>query len=179
MKGSVRTDTIRTRTMLISKRWVQAVAVVMLFGFFVLGLLAYRTYTDQAPIPGKVVRHDGQVLFTRGDVVAGQKIFLRNGLMEYGSIFGHGAYLGPDFTADYLRRWAVLVADHDRDSGSESAKADTLTTFKTNRFDPATDTLEFTAAQGEAFETLQKHYSFRPNVMSLRTVFWRLYRWGR
>jgi len=69
--------------------------------------------------------------------------------------------------------------DHDRNSGSESAKADTVTTFKTNRFDPATDTLEFTAAQGEAFETLQKHYSFRPNVMSLRTVFWRLYRWGR
>ena len=79
--------------------------------------------------------------------------------MEYGSIFGHGAYLGPDFTADYLRRWAVLVADHDRGSGSESAKADTVTTFKTNRYDPATGTLEFTVAQGEAFESLQKHYS--------------------
>ena len=159
MKESIRTHAIETRGLLISKRWVQAVAIVMLFGFFVLGLLAYRTYTDQAPIPGKVVRPDGQVLFTRADVIAGQEIFLRNGLMEYGSIFGHGAYLGPDFTADYLRRWAVLVADHDRGSGSESAKADTVTTFKTNRYDPATGTLEFTVAQGEAFENLQKHYS--------------------
>src|SRR5215472_9407868 len=110
MKESVRTDTIQTCGMLISKRWVQAVAIVMLFGFFVLGLLAYRTYMDQAPIPGKVVRPDGKVLFTGTDVIAGQEIFLRNGLMEYGSIFGHGAYLGPDFTADYLRRWALLVA---------------------------------------------------------------------
>jgi nitric oxide reductase subunit B len=102
MKQSIRTNAIETRGLLISKRWVQAVAIVMLFSFFVLGLLAYRTYTDQAPIPGKVVRPDGQVLFTRADIIAGQEIFLRNGLMEYGSIFGHGAYLGPDFTADYL-----------------------------------------------------------------------------
>ena len=83
MKESVRTNAIETRGLLISKRWVQAVAIVMLFGFFVLGLLAYRTYTDQAPIPGKVVRPGGQVLFTRADVIAGQEIFLRNGLMEY------------------------------------------------------------------------------------------------
>ena len=159
MKESVRTNAIETRGLLISKRWVQAVAIVMLFGFFVLGLLAYRTYTDQAPIPGKVARPDGQVLFTGADVIGGQKIFLRNGLMEYGSIFGHGAYLGPDFTADYLRRWALLVADHDRDSGTESAKGGTVTTFKTNRYDPATDTLEFTVAQAEAFETLQNHYA--------------------
>src|SRR6516164_637280 len=138
MKESVRPDTIKTRGLLISKRWVQAVAIVMLFGFFVLGLLAYRTYTDQAPIPGKVMRPDGQILFTAADIIAGQKIFLRNGLMEYGSIFGHGAYLGPDFPADYLRRWAVFVTDHARGSGSESAKADTVAIFKTNRFDPAT-----------------------------------------
>jgi hypothetical protein len=86
MKESVRSNTSGTRDLLISKHWVQAVAIVVLFGFFVLGLLAYRTYTDQAPIPGKVVRPEGQVLFTRADVIAGQEIFLRNGLMEYGSI---------------------------------------------------------------------------------------------
>ena len=131
------------RTLLISKGWVQAVGLVMLFGFFTLGLLAYRTYTDEPPIPDKVVDSAGNVLFTGQDITAGQEIFLRNGLMEYGSIFGHGAYLGPDFTADYLRRWALSVADHDRSSG-ESAKADTVATFKTNRFDPARDTLEFT-----------------------------------
>ncbi len=50
-------------------------------------------------------------LFTGADITAGQEIFFRNGLMEYGSIFGHGAYLGPDFTADYLHRAALMVID--------------------------------------------------------------------
>ena len=82
------------KTMLISKGWIQAVALVMLFGFFVMGLLAYYTYTDEPPIPAKVVDANGNVLFTGADITAGQEIFLKNGLMEYGSIFGHGAWLG-------------------------------------------------------------------------------------
>lgn len=44
---------------------------------------------------------NGQLLFTGEEVSAGQEVFLKNGLVEYGSIFGHGAYLGPDFTADF------------------------------------------------------------------------------
>jgi len=43
------------RGLLVSKGWIQAVALVVVFGFFVLGLLAYRTYTDQPPIPARVV----------------------------------------------------------------------------------------------------------------------------
>jgi nitric oxide reductase subunit B len=99
------------RPFLISRTWIQVVVLVVLIGFFVLGLLAWRTYEGQPPIPLRVVDGTGQVLFTDADVQAGQQVFLRNGLMEYGSIFGHGAYLGPDFTADYLRRSADLAID--------------------------------------------------------------------
>ena len=45
----------RNRGLLVSKGWIQAVALVVVFGFFVLGLLAYQTYTDQPPIPARVV----------------------------------------------------------------------------------------------------------------------------
>ena len=100
------------RQLLVSKGWLQAVALVVLFGFFVLGLLAYRTYTEQPPIPGRVVDPAGQIVFTGKDVRAGQEVFLRNGLMEYGSIFGHGAYLGPDSTAEYLHDAALFVRRH-------------------------------------------------------------------
>src|SRR5437868_11674175 len=99
------------RDLLISKAWIQAVVIVFLFGFLVLGLLAYRTYTGEPPIPARVVDPAGRLLFTRDDILGGQAVFLRNGLMEYGSIFGHGAYLGPDFTADYLHRAALIVRD--------------------------------------------------------------------
>src|SRR5580765_8350834 len=99
------------RRMLISKGWMQAVVIVVLCGFLILGILAYRTYTDEPPIPSQIVDPSGQVVFTGRDVTVGQEVFLRNGLMEYGSSFGHGAYLGPDFTADYLRRSSILVRD--------------------------------------------------------------------
>jgi nitric oxide reductase subunit B len=147
------------RTLLVSKGWLQAVALVMLFGFFVLGLLAYRTYTDQPPIPDKVVGPDGTVLFTGADVIAGQQVFLRNGLMEYGSIFGHGAYLGPDYTADYLHRAALIAIDFYGGTANDTARQRTIDDFKTNRFDSATGVLTFSAAQVDAFNKLNGGYA--------------------
>jgi len=73
--------------LMVSRHWVQAAILILLFGFFVLGFLAYSTYTCQAPIPEKTVDPLGALVFTRADVIGGQKVFLRNGLMEYGSIF--------------------------------------------------------------------------------------------
>src|SRR5215213_4244385 len=146
------------RELLISKGWVQAGALVVLFGFFVLGLLAYRAYSGQPPIPDRVVDSQGEVIFTSEDVSAGQGVFLKNGLMQYGSIFGHGAYLGPDFTADYLRRSALFVRESYGGEGSDRAAVQTVSDFKENRYDPETRTLEFTAPQAAAFEELRGHY---------------------
>ena len=101
------------RGFLLSKGWLQAVIIVMLLGFTVLGILAVRTYQDGAPVPVKVVDPSGQLIFDGDDVSAGQQVFLHNGLMEYGSVFGHGAYLGPDYTADYLRRSSnIAIAEN-------------------------------------------------------------------
>lgn len=99
------------RQLLISKAWVQAATLVALAGFFGLVLVGFLTYQSSPPIPGRVATAGGQQLFTGADIRAGQDVFLRNGLMEYGSIFGHGAYLGPDYTADYLHRSAQIVTD--------------------------------------------------------------------
>ncbi len=148
----------KPRPLLISKAWLQAVVIVMLFGFFVLGLLAYLTYTGKPPLPGKIVDPQGRVLFTRADILAGQQIFLKNGLMEYGSVFGHGGYLGPDYTADYLRRSALIVSNLLAAGKPGGSVAPTIAEFKTNRFDASSDTLTFTAPQAAAFETLIKHY---------------------
>ena len=61
--------------------------VVVLFGFFVLGFSAYRTYSGGSSDFPQRVRTGGRVLYTGADILAGQQVFLRNGLMEYGSIF--------------------------------------------------------------------------------------------
>ena len=147
------------RQLLVSRGWVQASVVVFLIGFFVLGLLAYRTYSADPPIADRVVDPEGQTLFTGAEVSRGQKVFLNNGLMEYGSIFGHGAYLGPDYTADYLHRAAESVERQYGGEGSDRAREQTIADFQANRYDESTDTLTYTEPQAEAFAELERHYA--------------------
>jgi len=144
---------------MVGKGWVQAVALVVIFGFFVMGILAYRTYTASMPQPARVVTADGAELFTGADITAGQEIFLARGLMQYGSIVGHGAYLGPDYTADYLRRATDFVETELRSSGATDPRQTVITEFRTNRYDEATGTLTFTDSQARAFEANRQHYA--------------------
>jgi nitric oxide reductase subunit B len=147
------------RGLLVSRGWVQASIIVFLIGFFILGLLAYRTYSADPPTPDRVVDPAGTTLFTGEDIREGQKTFLSRGLMEYGSIFGHGAYLGPDWTSDYLHRAALAVRDEYGGDRSDSARQRTIRDFQDNRYDADTDTLTYSAAQAVAYEDLVDYYS--------------------
>ena len=133
MRGESRRD------LLVSKGWVQAVPLVVLFGFFVLGLLAYRTYQAKPPIPERVADPTGEVLYTERDLERGQEVFLNNGLMEYGSVFGHGAYLGPDYTGDYLRRASDQVRRGYAVRARTALARQTIEDFRTNRYDERTE----------------------------------------
>lgn len=149
----------RRSPMKISKTWAQAVALVMIFGFFVLGFLAYRTYSDSMPKPVRVVDSSGEVVFDGNDITAGQELFLKRGLMQYGSIVGHGGYLGPDYTADYLRRSASTVREDLMREGVPDPNAAMLEEFRTNRYDENTGVLVLTDRQVKAFGEVQKHYA--------------------
>ena len=150
---------INRRALMISSGWMQAAAIVLIFGFFIMGVLTYYTYNDEPPIPEVVKSANGSILFTRADIMAGQQIFLRNGIMEYGSIFGHGAYLGPDFTAEYLHRAALSSIDFYGGANSDTARSRTIRDFKTNRYDKATGTLVYTDAQMHAFDECKAYYA--------------------
>src|SRR3954447_13896634 len=151
-------DRAGRRGLIVARGWIQAAVLVLLCGFTVLLYLAYRATVDAPPIPERVTDPGGRVLFTGEDVLAGQEVFLRNGLMEYGSIFGHGAYLGPDFTADYLHRAATIATEYYGGPSSEAAKQQTITDFKTNRYDAGSGVLKYSAAQANAFEELVGFY---------------------
>ena len=77
------------------------------FGFGILGYLAIRIYQESPPVPARVVSESGQTVFTGSNIRDGQESFLTYGLMQYGSVYDHGTYLGPDFTANYLHRSAL------------------------------------------------------------------------
>ncbi|BBY54747.1 cbb3-type cytochrome c oxidase subunit I [Mycobacterium koreense] len=144
---------------LIGKGWLQGVALVMIFGFFVMGILVYRTYTASMPLPEKVVTESGQSLFTGDDITHGQELFQARGLMQYGSVLGHGAYLGPDYTAEYLRLATDNVADQFRDQGLADPHEAVVNEFRTNRYNADTKTLVFTDKQARAFSDIERYYA--------------------
>ena len=156
------------RARLIGKGWIQGVALVMLFGFTVMGLLAYRTYTNSMPQPERVVTESGETLFTTQDITEGQKLFQARGLMEYGSILGHGGYLGPDFTAEYLRMEATSVKEQLASQGVDDPAAATKEMLRTNRYDSSTGTLVWTDEQVKAYNDAVGHYTkmFGPDAHS-------------
>jgi nitric oxide reductase subunit B len=131
----------------------------MVFGFAMLLFITFLGYRNAPPIPGKVVGSDGVVLFTRADVGAGQSVFLKHGLMNNGSIWGHGAYLGPDYSAEALHKIGVDSADRlsleqfgvPFDSLDEVRQAgvtgQVAAILKKNRYDAQSDTLTLTAAE--------------------------------
>ncbi len=138
----------------LSPWWRRSFVILMVLGFSVLGFLARRTYRDAPPVPAKVIDETGQTLFTSEDITLGQQVFLRHGLMENGTIWGHGAYLGPDFSAEYLHTMALdvlspLRAAQGAPAGSVTATATPMLhakvarIIKQNRYDPATGTLTF------------------------------------
>ncbi len=155
----------------LSPWWRRGALLVMAVGFAVLGFITLMTYRKAPPIPERVVDEMGRVLFTGEEVLRGQGVFLKYGLMEHGTLWGHGAYLGPDYSASYLKREAQTVRDTvalDRfGQPFDDLTADQRTLaaaaippiLKQNRYDPATRDLVFTRGEAAGFERQQKEWA--------------------
>lgn len=89
-------------------RWL---AFVIIGSFAALIFFGTDIYRKAPPIPEKVVDQQGNVLFTGQEIKDGQNVWQSIGGQTTGSIWGHGAYIAPDWTADYLHREAVLMLD--------------------------------------------------------------------
>ncbi|WP_201741421.1 nitric-oxide reductase large subunit [Sinomicrobium soli] len=92
------------------KLWI-AFALVMLLSFGVLIYYGSEIYQQSPPVPDTVRTADGTVVFTGQDIMDGQNIWQSMGGQEVGSVWGHGAYVAPDWTADWLHREALFILD--------------------------------------------------------------------
>src|SRR3954470_10277814 len=91
-------------------RWLWVLFGVTLFvAFFILGFFGREVYRQAPPIPSSGRTADGTVLFTDDDILTGQQVWQSTGGQQLGSIWGHGAYQAPDWTADWLHREAEAV----------------------------------------------------------------------
>jgi nitric oxide reductase subunit B len=143
----------------------------MIAGFSVLSFVTVLTYTNAPPVPEQITDGAGTVVFTGADIQKGQEVFLKYGLMEHGSLWGHGAYLGPDYSAEYLHRlsevtqdtiatgkYGKLFAQLSPDEQS-AASAQTITVLKENRYEPASQTLRFSPGEVASYHAQLPEWS--------------------
>jgi nitric oxide reductase subunit B len=144
----------------IASGWFQGAILTFIIGFSILGALAYLAYSHQPPIPARTVTPDGQTLFTRDDIMSGMNVFQRYGIMEYGTVYGHGAYLGPDFTADYLHRTAgqLRSAYEQLPAGRLSAEERVIAELHRNTYDPVNDQLVWSLDRAKAHGAMVAYY---------------------
>jgi len=91
----------------LSAWWRRSVLLVFVVGMIGLIFMSVQAYRYAPPIPEKVVDSDGKLVFSAQEIEAGQEVFLKYGLMQNGSIWGHGSYLGPNFSAQYLHELSL------------------------------------------------------------------------
>ncbi len=153
-------------------RAFQRVLLLVLVGSFSVLLFAgHRLQKNAPPIPGRVVTTTGEELIAAGEIAAGQNVWQAMGGMEVGSVWGHGSYVAPDWTADYLHREIVSVLEqYAQASGSgsfaalppeqQAALRERLRlTIRSNRYDAASDTLTVSPERARAFRALEGHYT--------------------
>ncbi len=85
--------------------------IVFLMSFAALGWLGREIYLAAPPIPTSVVSVDGHTIFSGDDVRLGQQAWLSTGGQQLGSVWGHGSYVAPDWSADWLHREAIALRD--------------------------------------------------------------------
>ncbi|HOJ17981.1 MAG TPA: nitric-oxide reductase large subunit [Ignavibacteriaceae bacterium] len=152
------------------KYWI-AFTLVIVVSFAVLSWVGVRIYQEKPPIPEKVITESGVVVFTKSDIQDGQNVWQAMGGMQVGSVWGHGSYIAPDWTADWLHRELVTVLDiwgkaeygNNFDQLSEDQKAilknRIAKEYKKNRYDPISGTITISDDRHNAIKVNTEHYS--------------------
>jgi nitric oxide reductase subunit B len=154
-----------------TKRLWYGFTAVMVLSFAVLLFYGYEIYRQAPPIPDQVVTESGKVVFSGQDIKDGQNVWQSMGGHQVGTIWGHGAYLAPDWTADWLHREAMFFLNYwgQRDFGKDydelereqqaALEARVQKEMRTNTYDPSTGNLVVSSLRAQAFQEVGKHYT--------------------
>lgn len=159
----------RTNETKTKKLWMLLTGV-LITTFSILGYFGTEVYRKAPPIPEKIVTSGGELIMTKDDILDGQQVWQSMGGQHVGSIWGHGAYQAPDWTADWLHRelswmlnyWAQekhQSSFEELDSENQGALLARLkTTYKTNTYDKNTGTVVISEDRYRAFKATSIHY---------------------
>lgn len=159
----------------------------MVVSFAVLIYYGNDLYQKMPPIPSRVVTPGGDVLFTKKQILDGQNVWQSAGGQQMGSVWGHGSYVAPDWTADWLHRESVWLLDHwagqsqgktykELSLGEQAAmRARLQTEMRTNSYDPKSGDLVISEDRAQAIRAVAQHYktlfSDAPELATLREAY--------
>ncbi|WP_371422807.1 nitric-oxide reductase large subunit [Tardiphaga sp.] len=153
-----------------TKRLWIGLAAIIVAGFAVMLWLGSDLMRTAPPIPERIVTASGRIVFTRDDIETGQQVWQSIGGQQLGSVWGHGALVAPDWSADWLHREALAQLDaaaptkgaqrFDALSTADQAalQAEVTPTLRANRYDSATGTLTISDARAAAIAKVARHY---------------------
>jgi nitric oxide reductase subunit B len=143
---------------------------VFVFSFSILGWVGTEIFRQVPPIPKTVVTTDGKTIVGESEVSDGQNVWQAMGGMQVGSVWGHGSYVAPDWTADYLHREALFILDKwsTAENGKPYAQADSenqavlrqrlQNLVRNNTYEAASDSIKIDPVRAEAFDSNLEHY---------------------
>lgn len=150
--------------------WI-ILGAVFILSFAILGWVGTEIFRQAPPIPKEVVTTDGTVVIAAEQVMDGQNVWQAMGGMQVGSIWGHGSYVAPDWTADYLHRECTFILNT-WSNGEFGRNYDAATSeqqavlrqrlqdmLRKNTYDEATGKITIDPLRAKAFEDNLKHYS--------------------
>ncbi len=152
-----------------TKNWWQPLVFILVISLAGVGMIGYQTYFEAPPMTG-FQAPSGQIMINQTTIEAGQKIFHRYALMEYGSFFGDGAQRGPDFTAEALHLMTIYMNEYrvdafKKENGREANDMELKiigenikSELKTNRYDKSKNIVTLTDAQAYALSKLRVYY---------------------
>jgi len=170
------------------RHWI-GLGATLLVSFLILGFFGVEVYRQAPPIPEHVRTTAGDVVLTRDDILTGQQVWQSTGGQQLGSVWGHGAYQAPDWTADWLHREATALLDvwAEREDGASFAalgverqaalRGRLVDEMRANTFDPATGDVTISPARDEARRRTLAHYdglfggSDTPTLHELREAY--------
>jgi nitric oxide reductase subunit B len=152
------------------KRYWLALAIVILGSFTVLGVVGRKMISQAPPIPD-VYTADGQLLFAGSFITDGQGVWQSIGGQEIGTVWGHGAYVAPDWSADWLHRESEILLDRwaQRDGAANFTglnpdqqavlRARLIREMRTNNYDAAANRVTIDGDRAAAFHQLAAYYA--------------------
>ena len=148
-----------------------ALGALCLVEFAALGWIGARIWREMPPIPERVLSDDGSVVVPAGDVLRGQHVWQTLGGMDVGSVWGHGSYVAPDWTADWLHRESQFAldewarAEHGADYAQcalevqAALRARLAALLRANRYDARSGELRVEPVRARAFEANLRYYA--------------------